>query len=512
MRTYDVVVSGAGPAGCCAAIGLRRHGYVVALLERHLFPRPHIGDVLTPDVRRLLEFLGVNDVLERTPTLSLSGTLRTWEEPDRVDTLEPNGAFVVDRGIFDRELRQAARAIGVDGFRCGSQLPVFHDGAWHVDVDDLGTRSSSRISGRFWIDARGRQPVRSSDHLALGPPTVAVWEEFSVPSRSSHLGARVEALRYAWMWAAPTTSGTYRALAVADPLTLRTEIEPSHLLDRRRADVAPQRAGAGDRQYSWLHATLARSTLMAEIAAFPTTGRRGICATGGYVHRTPWQSRSAKVADAAFAMDPLSSGGVSKAIRHALECVVAVHTALDGGASSEDVARHYYLSRLAESVANHARWLARHYREAWACQEPFWKSRGALPSAPNGETGLAEYLETQLAARHQSVAPMLDEILQRHILDGRTQVRLSPLVEFTDTVCVVDGKATIAPALSHPSIPRAVAFLQDVALVPLIVDLRQSRNLNAVVLQWSSAIRRQRAMQTMHWLLRNRFLEVCESA
>lgn len=58
----DVVVVGAGPAGCAAAVHLGRQGCRVLLIERARRPQPKTcGDSLLPDALRALDDLGVGD-------------------------------------------------------------------------------------------------------------------------------------------------------------------------------------------------------------------------------------------------------------------------------------------------------------------------------------------------------------------------------------------------------------------------------------------------------------------
>src|SRR5665647_3190735 len=76
----DVVVVGAGPAGCAAAIVLRRRGLDVVVIDKARFPRDKIcGDGLTTSALRELDDLGldpadvpswiqVHDVVVRSPS------------------------------------------------------------------------------------------------------------------------------------------------------------------------------------------------------------------------------------------------------------------------------------------------------------------------------------------------------------------------------------------------------------------------------------------------------------
>ncbi|MGC8775451.1 MAG: FAD-dependent oxidoreductase [Chlorobaculum sp.] len=66
MTSYDAVISGAGPAGCSAALSLARKGYKVLLLEKERFPREKVcGDGITSVSSALLETMGVMKVVRQ---------------------------------------------------------------------------------------------------------------------------------------------------------------------------------------------------------------------------------------------------------------------------------------------------------------------------------------------------------------------------------------------------------------------------------------------------------------
>lgn len=57
---YDVVIIGAGPAGCAAACTLGKSGFSVGLFDKAVFPRDKTcGDALIPDAYHALEKLGL---------------------------------------------------------------------------------------------------------------------------------------------------------------------------------------------------------------------------------------------------------------------------------------------------------------------------------------------------------------------------------------------------------------------------------------------------------------------
>ena len=69
----DVLVAGAGPAGCVAAIALARAGARVLLVDRAAFPRDKLcGDTLNPGTLRVLARWGLPDEVEQV-SIPLAG-------------------------------------------------------------------------------------------------------------------------------------------------------------------------------------------------------------------------------------------------------------------------------------------------------------------------------------------------------------------------------------------------------------------------------------------------------
>jgi len=65
-RSCDVLIIGAGPAGCCAAALLAEAGLKVIVLERDKFPRYHIGESLLPFTSFALRRLGLFDKMRKS--------------------------------------------------------------------------------------------------------------------------------------------------------------------------------------------------------------------------------------------------------------------------------------------------------------------------------------------------------------------------------------------------------------------------------------------------------------
>ena len=107
--TYDIIVAGAGPAGCTAGLELARQGYEVLILEKEVFPREKLCAGGLP--RKVLRFVDLEnkDVIEdrvRQVEFSL--------QPDRRFVLRSKRPLIytVRRDRFDQLLLQMAREQG----------------------------------------------------------------------------------------------------------------------------------------------------------------------------------------------------------------------------------------------------------------------------------------------------------------------------------------------------------------------------------------------------------------
>ncbi len=152
----DVLVLGAGPAGCAAAILCAQRGLRVALLERELFPRDRPGETLHPGVEPLLRQLGLGDALESAGFLRHPGVWVRWDsdlrfEPFGADEGGPWLGFQAWRADFDSLLLEHVRSLGVSIRQpCRAVAPML-DGARVTGV----RASRETLAARFVIDAAG---------------------------------------------------------------------------------------------------------------------------------------------------------------------------------------------------------------------------------------------------------------------------------------------------------------------------------------------------------------------
>jgi len=74
----EICVIGGGPAGSTIACRLGLFGHKVLLVEKHDFPRTHVGESLSPAILPLLDALGVRERIQTERFLRPDQALIRW--------------------------------------------------------------------------------------------------------------------------------------------------------------------------------------------------------------------------------------------------------------------------------------------------------------------------------------------------------------------------------------------------------------------------------------------------
>lgn len=152
---FDVLIVGAGSAGCAAAICAAGHGLSVALIERTGFPRDLPGEALHPDVESLFSELGVAEAVSSAGFIRFPGwILQRSGRRDFIPFAGPSGlrfGYQAWRSELDSILLAHARRLGATVLQpaiCGDVL--LGDGrVAGLQVD------SERLHSRYLVDASG---------------------------------------------------------------------------------------------------------------------------------------------------------------------------------------------------------------------------------------------------------------------------------------------------------------------------------------------------------------------
>jgi flavin-dependent dehydrogenase len=333
----DVVVVGAGPAGCAAAAAAARTGAAVALLGHTPGVRSgdrtdfRVGEGAPPGISQLIEEIFGRGIgaFSADAHLSSPSIVSAWgsPEPAVVDhMLNPLGhAWCLDRGRFDSDLRAAAERLEVD-VHLGAKVRAVRGsaGAWEVDSTDHHGRAGT-LRGRAVVDASGRG-ARVAQHQGARKRhldrQVALWSVWQVAERDRSASLYLEAVPGGW-WYSALLPGQRRIVV--------------HLTD---ADLLP--AAPGDR------VGLAESARSLElIGAVLGVGERPRLVSEPRVTsaRTGWLERFAgpgwlAAGDAAVTSDPLSGRGMVTALLSGRTAGLAAAKVADGGDAGPAIDHH----------------------------------------------------------------------------------------------------------------------------------------------------------------------------
>lgn len=358
MADIDVLIIGAGPAGCATALSLAGKRSVL-LLDRREGPLVRVGEGLPAAAGRILTDLGVMAGFQTQGHAPCHGQLSRWGGDRLVerDALrDPYGpGWHLDRARFDALLRDEATSRGAQLLAPAELAGVVSvDGGWQVQLAGAGA-----VTARLLVDAGGRTAPLAR---ALGQRPVAedglacAWTH--LPDNGRHPGMTlIEAEEQGWWYSAPLP-GRRRILAFhsdADLAAAREVRDRAGLLARAAniglmAPLLPAAGGPDD---------LAGGFTAAHSASLAQPAGPGWFACG----------------DAAGCFDPLSSQGLFNALYTGLVTGQAADRALAGDPAG---AMALYLDRL-ESIRS----AYRTHLSAWYGLErrwpnsPFWARRHA---------------------------------------------------------------------------------------------------------------------------------------
>ena len=336
----DVVVIGAGPAGCTSAIRLRQLGFKVVVLEREIFPRFMIGESLLPAAWDLWEKLGIREKIESAGYPIKRGALFRIEDTEGISeflirTDEFPELFInpftfhVDRAHFDQMLLESAQQAGAEVKQgCEVSEVLFQDGfAAGVRYTQEGVQH--HLSARMVIDASGRRTLLG---LKLGRRRVnpdlvkvAYYNHFKGAGRrgveDGSVVTDVHSTEGGWIWYIPLRNDIVSVGVVLDAGYVRDqEAGAQELFDRALQ--------ADDVIRPWLE----HAQPMMELKKIPSIS---------YLSDNFVGDGFAMVGDAAMFIDPIFSAGVMLAMRGADYLAEVVAEGLRRGDVSEAALKPY---------------------------------------------------------------------------------------------------------------------------------------------------------------------------
>ena len=110
-----MIVIGGGPSGTVAARLLASWGYSVLLVTRPFAPLRSLANSLPPSTRKLLEQVGIADLVEEVGFRTTGNTV-WWDGEERVEPFAGDASSIgyqIDRARLDPRLLDAAAQSGV---------------------------------------------------------------------------------------------------------------------------------------------------------------------------------------------------------------------------------------------------------------------------------------------------------------------------------------------------------------------------------------------------------------
>jgi flavin-dependent dehydrogenase len=308
---YQIIIVGAGPAGCSAAIHAAESGLSVLILEGLPFPRTRPGETLHPGIEPLFQKLGIIHEISSGNYYRPSGIFyQTRQEqefkPYRAFPKEdPWLGWIIPRDEMDNCLLKRAVQAGARLIVCKGQLSAF-----------LGTRSRVLVGSQqftcdyvfdasghnFWLSRQLALPVHQKSRKLIAYYGTCEGE-FEPAARGPLFCLDKES----WTWIARLKPSIYQ-WTFLDYLGIGKDKHwrPTALKDLRPKGLTKSR------DVTW------------RISSQPS-GKNYYC-----------------LGDAAFVTDPSSSQGVLKAVMSGLMAGHLVEHVLNRKTISPDLASDYY--------------------------------------------------------------------------------------------------------------------------------------------------------------------------
>ena len=228
----DVLVIGAGPAGCIAAAIANKNGLKVKVVEKVKFPRFVIGESLLP---RVMDHLDETGLLEDVKAAGFQEKFGAkFLMGDKVCDFNFSDQFSkgwtwtwqVQRAQFDQILANGIKKQGVDvEFEMGVTAISFNEDESSVTTVEDINGNKKQIEARYIIDASGYGRVIPNmlglNKQSTFDPRKTHFTHFKDPKRPPGIeGNRITVIVHraqVWIWIIPFSNGITSVGFVGDP-------------------------------------------------------------------------------------------------------------------------------------------------------------------------------------------------------------------------------------------------------------------------------------------------------
>jgi flavin-dependent dehydrogenase len=246
----DVLVIGAGPAGCIAASIIHQQGFKVKMVEREKFPRFVIGESLLPRVMDHLDAAGLLETAKQAGFQEKFGAkfvrgeeICDFNFSDQF-TKGWNWTWQVPRAHFDQLLSQKVASMGVDLEHESAVTAITFEGTHSITTVKTKSGDEKHIHAKRIVDASGYGRVIprlfNLDKPSAFDPRKTHFTHFKDPNRPAGSdGNRITVVVHeqrTWIWIIPFSTGITSVGYVGDPQFFASL--PESPVERMKALVA----------------------------------------------------------------------------------------------------------------------------------------------------------------------------------------------------------------------------------------------------------------------------------
>lgn len=210
----DIIVVGAGPAGCAAAIWGAYKGLKIALIEGRTSPNEKPGESFHPGIFSIFRLLGIEDDIKNAEFLHYAGQFVNWGKTSEyqefgTDANGPHLGIHAPRDKFESILLKRAIALGVD-----VKQPCKATSILCINERIVGVETSEgSIMGQIVVDATGsRQWLAKQKKISinsLSQKLIAFYGYTGTDSLETEKRTFLEADNSGWTWIARIDSNRF---------------------------------------------------------------------------------------------------------------------------------------------------------------------------------------------------------------------------------------------------------------------------------------------------------------